>query len=432
MKHPIPTLSKHYTLRVPSEIRQAQMIFSERSDKHLVDVINVAIGNVSLPLHPKMFKKLKSIGINTFKDGVVKYTPSNGIKNARMALLKIISADIGFKLDNIYSQITDGGSQAMELMLLGVCGPNSSKPLMIFEPTYTNYIDFCNRLSIPLISYERSINSNGNFKDLDISILENIIQTKQPSAILIIPYDNPTGLLLKKKDLISIAKLCVKYNIWLVSDEAYRGLSYKNHHDSVSIWSLSNKIVPDIEGRRISIESSSKVWNACGLRIGGLVTDNKRFNEKSVYEYTANLSANSIGQEIFGVLVKERTEELKKWMYNQKEYYFKLLKQLRTDLLKEIPGLIVSDPESSIYIMIDFKNIVNEKFDSKDFVQFCASKGRVEYKDKLYTLLLAPLQNFYLKSNRGKTQLRIAMVESPSHIKKIPIVLKSLLFTYFR
>ena len=394
MKHQIPNLSKHYTLRLPSEIRQAQMIFSERSDKHLVNVINVAIGNVSLPLHPKMFKKLKSIGINTFKDGVVKYTPSKGIKSARMALLKIICADIGFKLKNVYSQITDGGSQAMELMLLGVCGPNSSRPLMIFEPTYTNYIDFCNRLSIPLISYERSINSNGNFKDLDISLLENIIQTKQPSAILIIPYDNPTGLLLKKKDLISIAKLCVKHNIWLVSDEAYRGLNYKNHHDSVSIWSLSNKIVPDIEGRRISIESSSKVWNACGLRIGGLVTDNKIFNEKSIFEYTANLSANSIGQEIFGVLAKEKTENLKKWIYDQKEYYFKLMKQLRTDLLREIPGLIVSDPESSIYIMIDFKNIVNEKFDSKDFIQFCASKGRVEYKDKFYTLLLAPFKTF--------------------------------------
>ena len=74
----------------------------------------------------------------------------------------------------------------------------------------------------------------------------------------------------------------------------------------------------------------------------------------------------------------------------------------------------------------------NEKFDSKDFIQFCASKGRVEYKDKFYTLLLAPLQNFYLKPNRGKTQLRIAMVESPSHIKKIPKILKKLFYTYFR
>ena len=127
---------------------------------------------------------------------------------------------------------------------------------------------------------------------------------------------------MKKKDLISIAKLCVKHNIWLVSDEAYRGLNYKNHHDSVSIWSLNNKIVPDIEGRRVSIESSSKVWNACGLRIGGLVTDNKIFNEKSIYEYTANLSANSIGQEIFGVLAKEKTENLKKWIIRSKRVLF--------------------------------------------------------------------------------------------------------------
>ena len=185
-----------------------------------------------------------------------------------------------------------------------------------------------------------------------------------------------------------------------MSDEAYRGLNYKNHHDSVSIWSLSNKIVPDIEGRRISIESSSKVWNACGLRIGGLVTDNKIFNEKSIFEYTANLSANSIGQEIFGVLAKEKTENLKKWIYDQKEYYFKLMKQLRTDLLREIPGLIVSDPESSIYIMIDFKNIVNEKFDSKDFIQFCASKGRVEYKNKFYTLLTGSPSKLLFKTKQ--------------------------------
>ena len=123
-----PRLSEHYTLRVPSEIRQAQIIFSERSDRYSVSVINVAIGNVSLSLHPKMFKKLKNLGLNTFKDGVVKYTPSKGIKSARMALVKIISADLGFKLKNVYSQITDGGSQAMELMLLGVCGPNSIKP----------------------------------------------------------------------------------------------------------------------------------------------------------------------------------------------------------------------------------------------------------------------------------------------------------------
>ena len=160
MNNSTPNISKHYRSRIPSDIRQAQIIFSERSDRHLVNVINVAIGNVSLPLHPKMFNKLKSLGTNTFKDGVVKYTPSKGIKSARMALLKIISADIGLELKNAYSQITDGGSQAMELMLLGVCGPNSSKPLMIFEPTYTNYLDFCKRLSISLISYERMIKRN--------------------------------------------------------------------------------------------------------------------------------------------------------------------------------------------------------------------------------------------------------------------------------
>ena len=111
----------------------------------------------------------------------------------------------------------------------------------------------------------------------------------------------------------------LKYNIWLVSDEAYRGLYYKTQSDSVSIWSLTDNVIPGIEGRRISIESSSKVWNACGLRIGGLVTDNATFNEKSIYEYTANLSANSIGQEIFGELAKENIQTLRKWIFDQRQ-----------------------------------------------------------------------------------------------------------------
>ena len=102
------------------------------------------------------------------------------------------------------------------------------------------------------------------------------------------------------------------------------------------------------------------------------------------------------------------------------------MKELRTNLVKEIPGLIVSDPESSIYLIIDFKNIAKKNFDSRDFIQFCASKGKVEYKDKVYTLLMAPLENFYLKSNKGKTQLRLAMVETPAQIKKIPTILKKL------
>jgi aspartate aminotransferase len=112
------------------------------------------------------------------------------------------------------------------------------------------------------------------------------------------PNDNPTGQFLNQQQLIDLAKICVKHNIWMVSDEAYRQLYY-GEDGSSSVWKISEENVPGIAGTRISIESASKVWNACGLRIGGLVTDNLDFHTKSVSEYTANLCANAIGQEIW-------------------------------------------------------------------------------------------------------------------------------------
>jgi aspartate aminotransferase len=425
-----PLISKHFKSRLPSVIRQAQITFSKRKDKKKIKVINVAIGNVSLPMHPKMFKRMSEIGINYFSDSILKYTPSVGLKEARDAFIKIISADIGYPLNNVNCLITDGGSQAMEIMLLGVCGPSSKRKILLLDPAYTNYMEIGKRLNIPIITLERLLKDNGAFGEFNTSSIENYIKLERPFAMLLIPYDNPTGQLLKRKDFIEIAKLCVEYNLWLVSDEAYRGLSFKNYSSSSSIWSLTENDVPGITGRRISIESSSKVWNACGLRIGALVTDNVEFHDKAVSEYTANLCANSIGQKIFGALANEDTIDLKIWIDKQKDYYQKIMIDLRLNLLNFIPGLIVSLPEASIYLIIDFRNIVGNNFSAIDFVNYCAKKGQVNLNGNYYTLLMAPMERFYKNPKKGKTQLRLAMVESVDLIKKIPKVLSSLFSSY--
>ncbi|MFL3008870.1 MAG: pyridoxal phosphate-dependent aminotransferase [Candidatus Neomarinimicrobiota bacterium] len=425
-----PLISDHFKSRLPSVIRQAQITFSKRKDKSKVKVVNVAIGNVSLPIHPKMFKCMSELGTNHFSDGVLKYTSSVGLKETRNAFINIISADIGFSAENLNCLITDGGSQAMEIMLLGVCGPSSKRKFLLLDPAYTNYIEIGKRLNIPIITSERLLKDDGTFEEFDLSSIEDYIKLEKPSALLVIPYDNPTGQLLKRNDLIKIASLCVKYNLWLVSDEAYRGLSFKKNSSSSSLWSLTENEVAGITGRRISIESSSKVWNACGLRIGALVTDNDDFHDKAVSEYTANLCANSIGQKIFGVLAKENEKDLKVWIENQRDYYKKIMTNLRSGLLKSIPGLIVSFPEASIYLIIDFRNITEKNFSAIDFVNFCAEKGKVYLDGDYYTLLMAPMERFYKNPSKGKTQLRLAMVESVELIQKIPKVL-SLLFSSY-
>ena len=423
-----PNLSSHFENRLPSAIREAQIIFTQREDKNEIQVVNLAIGNVSLPMHPAMQNRLNEMGEIRFKDGVVKYTPSVGTDEAREAFLNIIGSE-GVDTSHLYCMITDGGSQAMELMMLGVCGPSSEKPLMLLDPAYTNYIEFGKRLSIPIVTANREISDDGTFEPLALDEIEKIIAENAPGGLLVIPTDNPTGQFLNQRQLIDLAKICVNHNIWIVSDEAYRQLYY-GEDGSSSIWKITEEDVPGITGSRISIESSSKVWNACGLRIGGLVTDNLYFHTKAVSEYTANLCANAIGQEIFGSLAHESHHDLNAWYQHQRNYYSGLIMPLRENLMKEIPGLIVSNPEAAIYFVIDFRNICADTFDSRDFVKYCASKGKVRIDDQEFTLLLAPMNGFYSDPKKGKTQMRVAMVAPKKLIEKTPLILSGLYTAY--
>ena len=405
-----PHISNHYLVKKPSSIRKAQIHFQNRQDRDDVNVINLSIGNISLPMYPAMVERLNNLQLSPFSKGVVQYSPTVGEDETRRAFLNILSSE-GINIDNILANITDGGSSAMELMLLGVCGPNSKRPVMLLDPAYTNYLEFSKRFSIEVVTVNRNINQDGSFHKLNIDDIENCIKKYNPSAIVLIPFDNPTGQFVELETTISIAKLAVKYNLWLVSDEAYRNLFYLNK-ENYSIWSLNNSLVKGIEGRRISIESASKIWNACGLRIGALLTDNQKLHERAIFEYTSNLSANSIGQYIFGSLALEPDTELKKWYSKQKKYYKNILTALRKRLKNNIPGIIVTEPEAAIYMILDFKNICDQRFDAEKFILFCAKEGKVLYNEKFYTVLLAPMNGFYNDSNLGKTQLRLAIVEN--------------------
>jgi len=413
---------------MPSVIRQAQIVFSQRTDKDSIQVVNLAIGNVSLPMHPAMQTRMNELGNSRFSDGIVKYTPSAGTQEARAAFLNIISAE-GIDTSKLFSMITDGGSAAMELMMLGVCGPSALRPLMLLDPAYTNYIEFSKRLSIPVVTAYREIHDDGIFAFLNLNSIESCIEKNHPTALLVIPYDNPTGQFLPKGTLSELARLCAKHGLWLVSDEAYRPLYY-GQEESSSIWAISEQDVPGVSGIRISIESSSKVWNACGLRIGSLITDNKEFHAKAISEYTANLCANALGQEIFGALAHETQHDIQQWYKMQQNYYRSIMVSLRKNLIKELPGLIVTEPEAAIYFIIDFKNICDPSFDANSFVHYCASQGKVALDGNTYTLLLAPMNGFYSEPDKGKTQMRVAMVESPSLMEKTPHLLAELYSTY--
>jgi len=412
----------------------AQIEFAKRIDG--TKAINTAIGNVSLPMHPAMQERMFNLNSldSPYKDGVVKYTATVGLEEANKAFLNIISSS-GFSTKGLFLQITDGGSQGMELVIIGVCGPAGSqeKPLLLIDAAYTNYKAMAERTGRPTVSVSRHLKENGKFSMPDLNEVDAIIEKYQPGAMVVIPYDNPTGHFIDQPTLVELARLCIKNNMWMISDEAYRELFYIDTTIS-SIWGITEENAPGIGGRRISIETTSKVWNACGLRIGALVTDNQDFHESSVAEATASLCSNAIGQHIFGAMAHVSFDELQQWYSRQRKYYFDMLAALTEDLKNRLPGVIISSPDASIYSVVDVRKVSKPGFDALDFVLWCAAHGKVNIDGMDTTLLVAPMAGFYSvskgESNPGKTQMRIAYVESPDNMKKVPLLFAELFKQY--
>lgn len=431
-----PVLSAHFKSRVPSDVRLAQMKYAEREVKPEA-VINVAIGNVSLPTNPAMQKRLFNLDApeSPFNKGVIRYTATGGLDETKEAFKNILKCE-GFDTSKLSVVVTDGGSTGMELLLIGVCGPagTDEKPLMMIDPAYTNYISFAERLGRKTITVKRHLNEDGKFSLPEIDKIEQIIKANNPGALLVIPYDNPTGQLYDKETLISLAELCVKYNMWMVSDEAYRELFYVEGSELISIWGITDKDVPGIEGRRISIETSSKVWNACGLRIGAVITDSPEFGNRCAAEYTANLCANAIGQYIFGALAHESKEQIAGWCKNLRNYYGDLIKMVSAEFKNLEPRLVVSSPDASIYTVVDVRNVAKPGFDAIEFCLYCASEGVVDLDGVQTTLLIAPMKGFYDinkgDNNPGSTQFRLSYVETPENMMKVPKLFVELIKKY--
>ncbi len=429
-----PQLSAHFASRKPSAIRMAQIEFMKRSDG--AASVNAAIGNVSLPMHPAMQARMRRLGEpgSPFADGVVKYSATVGIPECQQAFLNIIASS-GFDTEGLLVQVTDGGSAAMELVIVGVCGPAGSdeRPLMLIDAAYTNYLAMAARTGRATVSVQRTLGADGRFTLPDLDQIEATIREHQPGGLVVIPYDNPTGHYYDHDTLVTLAKLCVKYDLWMISDEAYRELFYTGGSAS-SIWALTEEEVPGITGRRISIETASKVWSACGLRTGALVSDNPAFHAKSVAENTANLCPNIIGQWIFAALAHESHEDLQAWYQGQRDYYADMLTSVSQGLRERVPGIIVSSPDASIYSVIEVRDCVKPGFDALDFVMYCARQGAVELNGETLTLLVSPMAGFYRpvpgQPNPGHTQMRIAYVETPDRMKLLPELFATLLQRY--
>ena len=425
-----PKLSSKAKKLELSAIRLAQIKFAERKDD--VKAVNASIGNVSLPTHPAIINRLKNIQDEDLEKGIIKYTASCGVKETQDSFLKIIKAICQVDTDKLNLIVTNGASESIKLAIYATCDKNN--PLLITEPSYANHIGISNELDIPIVSVRKKLLDNGTFTLPKISEIEEVIKKKKPSSLIITPYDNPTGTLLPFEDMLALAKLCVKYNMWFISDEAYRGLEYQSDSKN-SIWKINDTMVKGIEKRRISLETASKVFNGCGLRLGAMVCDNPDLYQKALANYTIYLCAGAIDQYIFGAISTLSEKEILTWVEKLKNHYSKIIVNTREQILKFLPNIIISKPEAAIYSVIDVKKISQGKnFDAKDFCIWCATKGKEKIGNEYFTLLLSPMDGFYVnkKDKVYKTQMRVSYVAEQKDIEKIPFLLKNLLDKYLK
>ncbi len=433
-----PQMSQLFQGRKPSVIRMAQIRFDERQDG--TEAINVAIGNINLPMYPAMIERMKNLDApgSPFEQGVVMYSATSGRQETIDAFLNVIASS-GFDTSGLHAHITEGGTQAMELVICGVCGAGGSgeKPLLLIDAAYTNYKTLCQRLDRDTCSITRTLGDDGKFSLPSVQEIEKVITEHRPGAIIVIPFDNPTGQYYDKQTMVELARLAVKHNLWLISDEAYRELYYTGGNPDqkcTSIWGVTEQDVPGIEGRRVSIETTSKVWNACGLRIGALVTDNETFHRQAIAEHTVSLCSSVIGQYIFGAVAHEDHASLQAWYGKQRGYYQEMLFSFTAAMKQALPGVVVSSPDAALYSVIDVKNLVDDSFNALDFVMWCASEGAVDVDGKAMTVLTAPMAGFYSvpagQPNPGRTQMRVAFVATPERMAMIPGIFARLLQNY--
>jgi aspartate aminotransferase len=425
----IAKVSGYFESRQPSEIRKAQLLFEARvKNESDVKAVNVAIGNVSLRTHPKMLDIYLNPRDEKLRDGIWRYSTTQGREIANKVFINVVRSFLEEGNEpQLFSVVDDGSSDLMKITMLGVCGEPGSeeKPLLVLDPAYTNYNAIGTEIGRKIVAVRRVLQEDGRFSDVDVGTVEEAIVKHKPGALLVIPYDNPSGQLMRQEVINKYAKLCVKHNIFLISDEAYRGLHYTGDKAS-TVWNVTDKEVPGIEEAkiRISLETMSKVFNACGLRMGALVTDNEYFCTQAIAARTTYLCPDVLAMHIVEGLDGQSNEELQEWVAEQREYYGKILKKQFDGFKELLPELGVSKPEASIYYVVDVKDIAKPGFNAEEFVKFCANEGAVDVNGEKVTLLVSPMAGFYNVSdeedNPGLTQMRVACVAPEEEMGLVP------------
>ena len=330
--------------------------------------------------------------VKNFSKQVVKYSHSAGFESYRKGLASYYQS-LGINISYDELMITTGGSEAL-LFALNSC-LDAGDEVIIPEPFYANYNGFSASAGIKVKPISTSIN-NG-FALPPIEEFEKLI-TNNTKAILICNPGNPTGYLYSKEELETLRDLVKKYDLFLFADEVYREFSYDgNIH--ISVLNLEG-----IDDNAVVIDSTSKRYSMCGIRVGCIVSKNKDVINTALKFAQARLSPPTFGQ-----VAGEAALSTPKSYFDDVINEYVLRRDLLVDGLNQIPGVICPKPKGAFYAIAELPVDNAEKFAQWLLEEF-------DYNNE--TLMVAPAAGFYSTEGEGYNQVRIAYVLNLDSLKK--------------
>lgn len=394
----MPHISERAIEMPSSPIRKLAPLATAAQERG-IKVYHLNIGQPDLPTPQEGLDVLKNIDRK-----ILEYSPSQGFRSYREKLTHYYEKfDIHLDADDII--ITSGGSEAVLFAFLSCLNPGDE--IIVPEPAYANYMAFAISAGAKIRTIATTIEEG--FALPKVEQFEALIN-ERTRAILICNPNNPTGYLYTRREMNQIHDLVKKYDLYLFSDEVYREFIYTGS-PYISACHLEG-----IEQNVVLIDSVSKRYSECGIRIGALITKNVEVRNAVMKFCQARLSPPLIGQLIAEASL-EATHEYSLEVYDE---YVERRKCL-IDGLNRIPGVYSPIPMGAFYTVA--KLPVD---DAEKFCEWCLS----EFSHEGHTVMMAPAAGFYTTPGAGKNQVRIAYVLKKEDLIHALEVLKIALENY--
>ena len=372
------TLSNKANSMPASPIRKL-VPFAEAAKKRGVKVYHLNIGQPDIASPKEALDAVKNA-----TPSLIPYPHSAGIETYREGLAKYYQGiNINVTADEI--NITTGGSEALQIALAITCNPDDE--VIVMEPFYTNYNSFALQNDVILKPVATTI-ENG-FALPDMAEIEKHITPKTKGIIICNP-GNPTGTLYTKESLVKLGEIAIKHNIFIYSDEVYREFCYTDepHFSCMHLKGLEQNV--------ILLDSVSKRYSLCGVRIGAIVSKNKEVM-KAVLKYAqARLCSPAYGQ----IAAEGALNTPKEYFQAVREEYIQR-RDFTVEALNKMEGVFSPKPMGAFYTIA--KLPVD---DSDKFAQWLLE----DFEYEKQTVMVAPAAGFYATHGKGTNEVRIAYV----------------------